>query len=360
MSTDRAFFVSGQFHIFDSMRKEKCPYCQKEVSYKQINHHVQTCFKNPEVYNYPEIVQIDSLESDVAVKLSKESDHYKAFQKISFRCKDCGKEVVTYFQTLEHARHQFCCVPCSQKRTNLERYGVANAALIPSSKEKRKQTSLKKYGCESPTQNREVKAKLWANRSQEAFSKKMKEVWENKTEEQRETQRLHVSQTHQSFSEEKKQQIQEKHKQTCLEKYGVDSYQRSEAFRKDLPRRIKLSCKRCTYEGVHFDSSWELALWIYAQDHNLEIEKEPCSFEYIFEGKKHIYFPDFRFQGKLLELKGNHFYRGNYASSRTQYKVDVVAKEHGVEVWYRDDTLPYLEYMVQKEGKGWYKKYKNK
>lgn len=43
--------------------------------------------------------------------------------------------------------------------------------------------------------------------------------------------------------------------------------------------------KRYLYQNQHFDSSWELALWIYAKDHNEEIEREPCCFEYEFEGK---------------------------------------------------------------------------
>lgn len=340
--------------------KETCPYCLKDFSKIHLGYHIRNCFKNPENYPYPEVVHVESFDDELYQKISKEITHFRSQQKVSYICKGCGKKVTTYFTSLEYARHPFYCVSCSQKRTNMERYGVTNAALIPESKEKRKRTSLKKYGCENPTQSAEVKAKLWANRDQEEFSEKMKQVWENKTPEQRAAQKLHVSQTHQAFSEEKKQQIKEKHKQTCLQKYGADSYQKSEAFRKDLPRRMSVGNKRYTYGTEHFDSSWELALWVYAQDHNLEIEREPCSFDYIFEGKKHIYFPDFRFQGKLLELKGNHFYRGNYASSRTQYKVDVVAKEHNVEVWYLKEIKPYLEYMVQKEGKGWYRKYKNK
>lgn len=341
-------------------RTFECPYCKRTLAEKRRVQHEKSCLRNPANYNYPEIVDLSESDTKLFEKLSKEKKRFKINQKVRFICKDCGKEVITYFSLLEHAHQKFYCQTCSQKRTNLEKYGVTNAALIPGSKEKRKQTSLKKYGCENPIQSVEVKSKLWVNRDQEAFSEKMKEVWKHKTKEQREAQSLHVSQSRRARTPEQVELAKERHKQTCLKKYGADSYQRSEAFRKDLPRRIKLSCKRYTYEGVHFDSSWELALWIYAQDHNLEIEREPCSFDYIFEGKKSSYFPDFRFQGKLLELKGDHFYGGGCQSSRTQYKVNVVAKEHGVEVWYHEDIKPYLEYMVQKEGKDWYKKYKNK
>lgn len=35
------------------------------------------------------------------------------------------------------------------------------------------------------------------------------------------------------------------------------------------------ACKKYNYEGQMFDSSWELALWIYAKDHNEEIERDP-------------------------------------------------------------------------------------
>lgn len=56
---------------------------------------------------------------------------------------------------------------------------------------------------------------------------------------------------------------------------------------------------------MNFDSSWELAIWIYCKDHNISIEHNPCTFVYEYDGKQHLYLVDFRINGKLVEVKGD-------------------------------------------------------
>ena len=44
------------------------------------------------------------------------------------------------------------------------------------------------------------------------------------------------------------------------------------------------------YYGITFQSSWELAVWIYCIDHNIPIIRDPCMFEYKdFENSFHKY-----------------------------------------------------------------------
>ena len=71
------------------------------------------------------------------------------------------------------------------------------------------------------------------------------------------------------------------------------------------PEVIKKSRKRYKYQEISFDSSWELALYIYAVDHNEEIAREPIRLEYSYGNKVFYYYPDFLYNGQLIEIKGS-------------------------------------------------------
>jgi hypothetical protein len=72
------------------------------------------------------------------------------------------------------------------------------------------------------------------------------------------------------------------------------------------PEVIKKSRKKYKYQENSFDSSWELALYIYAVDHNEEITREPVQLEYSYDNKVFYYYPDFLYKGQLIEIKGAH------------------------------------------------------
>ena len=87
-------------------------------------------------------------------------------------------------------------------------------------------------------------------------------------------------------------------KHTCLQKYGVENYFQTMEFHKEANLKYY-------FQGERFDSSWELALWIYAKDHGEEIQRCPCVFSYVYKNKHHKYFPDFLYKGEMVEIKGN-------------------------------------------------------
>ena len=55
------------------------------------------------------------------------------------------------------------------------------------------------------------------------------------------------------------------------------------------------------------DSSWEVYFYIYYKDNGSNIKHEPCSFEYFVNGKKHLYYPDFKVSNRYYEIKGEQF-----------------------------------------------------
>lgn len=62
-------------------------------------------------------------------------------------------------------------------------------------------------------------------------------------------------------------------------------------------------------DNIKFDSKWEFEYYIYCMDHDMDIIREPKVLEFIFKGKVHYYHPDFMVDGRLVEIKGDHFFR---------------------------------------------------
>ena len=140
------------------------------------------------------------------------------------------------------------------KQTCLERYGVENYTQTDEYKKKSKRTNLEKYGVENYSQTDECKEKM---------------------------------------------------RQTCLERYGVESFSQTNDFAKYHRKQIE-------YDGITFDSSWEVIVYKYCKENNIFCEYQPdITFEYEYDGKKHYYHPDFLINGKLYEVKGEQFFEGD-------------------------------------------------
>lgn len=326
----------------------KCKYCQKEISPRQLSHHEKCCklaseFKD--VLSLRDLENIDLKNLPLAV-LKK--------CKVELTCDTCSR-LISKSLAAWKVRPLTTCAMCCRKDHLLEKYGVTNVGQLTSTKEKYKQTCLQKFGVEHASKSNVIKEKLWANRSKDEASETQRNIWKERVVDGTKTQILSKTfEKRSSFSDERKNEIKEKAKQTCRERYGAEYWQCSEVFKTGLRERISKACKKYRYGNITFDSSWELALWIYAKDCNEEIEREPCYFEYEYNGATHTYIPDFRYKGKLLEIKGDH-----YKDDKTKAKL-LVAKENDIQVLYQKDVQPYLDYMKQKEGRLWRLKYKNR
>ena len=59
------------------------------------------------------------------------------------------------------------------------------------------------------------------------------------------------------------------------------------------------------YDGIYFDSPYELAYYIYCINHGKKITRCNDRFKYINSaGQLRTYHPDFRVDGKIVEIKG--------------------------------------------------------
>ena len=171
--------------------------------------------------------------------------------------------------------------------------------------------------------------------------------------------------------------FQESVKQYWKNKYGVENPSQVPEIQKKVRKIIneryngRTPSVRYIYFGITFDSSWELAVWIYCIDHNIPIIRDPCMFEYKdFENNFHKYIPDFSINGKLVEIKGNHYFKEDGTMHRPYNKLHHGSKEltyeeksyyddlyerkhqcgieHGVEFWKESICKKYIDYCNTK------------
>lgn len=151
--------------------------------------------------------------------------------------------------------------------------------------------------------------------------------------------------------------IKTKVRNTCLEKYGVDSYSKTLEFAKKRKQRY-------FYKDNYFDSSWELAYYIYNIDKGISIIREPVKLEYEYKGKKCYYFPDFKVNDKLIEIKGNQFFKDNdminiYNIEDKQFSAKYkCAIANDVKFLKHEDVIPCLNYVKNTYGKDYLKSFR--
>lgn len=110
------------------------------------------------------------------------------------------------------------------------------------------------------------------------------------------------------------------------------------------------SYKYGTYNGIHCDSSWELAFVIWNIEHNNKIERCNEVRTYIEDGIEKLYYPDFVVNDSIIyEVKG---LKNNNAILKQQFNNDII-------FLYRADMKPYIDYVVNKYGKDFIKLYNN-
>lgn len=215
------------------------------------------------------------------------------------------------------------------EKTCLERYGVRFSTQSEIMKEKSKKTCQERYGVDN------------GGGSQKALDKMKK----------------HFMEKYGVDNPWKSKEIIEKIKQTHLERYGVVAYTQTEEYQ----RKAK---KRYTYNNVTFDSSWELAFFIFHKDLGHNINRYTKGI--IYKDKKggiHKYFPDFEIDEKLYEIKGTQFYSGKTFDGGI-FKSDIYKSKYQCMIENNvniiTDIKPYLKYINEKYGKGYLQNFRNK
>lgn len=228
-------------------------------------------------------------------------------------CKMCGNPVGWYGKNNDF--RTYCSRKCQYsdddfwggvRGTCKERLGVENPFQSESVKERIKERHMEKLGVEYPMQSEAVKVKsresCIANLGVENPSQS-EEVQEKKEE----TAFKNYGVKHPLQSAV----VQERMRNTCIERWGYDNFSKSPLFA--LYHR-----SRILHDGIWFDSHWEVKVYDFLVEHGIpfDYQIEPIPYEY--DGVMHCYFPDFRVNGRIYEVKGDHFFRMNESTGQEE------------------------------------------
>lgn len=248
------------------------------------------------------------------------------------------------------------CNSEKRKKTNLKRYGTEELFSKKEIKEKIKQTRLKKYGCEEIGSSETIKLKRKHTLQQKWGVSSIGQLACIPEIRQKINATIQTKYNVENISQSK--QIKEKKIASIKKRYGVDHFAQTDLYHEKCR-------KKYLYNSLYFDSKPELALYIYAQDHQEDIIRQPIALEYLFKGKTHLYYPDFKYKGSLVELKGDQFFKkGKLVNPWDSSLNELYEAKHqcglknGVFFWTSKDYNFALDYMKKTYGNQWDQQYK--
>ena len=251
-----------------------------------------------------------------------------------------------YGKGIKHA-HQVPELHQKAYNTTCKHFNSDHPFSSPEMISKYKKGNIEKYGVEWSLQSPEVRKKA---------NDKMLELYG--------TENLFYS-----------KEFQESVKQHWKNKYGVENPSQVPEIQKKVREIINerynghTPSVRYVYFGTTFDSSWELAVWIYCIDNGIPIIRDPkIKIEYKdVYGKIHETTPDFMINGKCVEIKGSHYVDGDkwiYPYGRNNSGITLSKQEkdyfndlynskkialidNNVTLMYDKDVEPYVNYCDQ-------------
>jgi len=233
------------------------------------------------------------------------------------------------------------------KKTNLERYGNEYAVASNIVRKKAKETNLERYGSETPFPfncnklNEIIKEKYNVDNISQLDEIKIKKE---------ESCLKHFGVSNPSYSKE----VLSKIENTLYQRYGVKHPLQYREF------QLKTKSKYI-YEDINFDSSWELIFWLYNKEvlnNNITRILDPLIYYYNDEEFK--YFPDFKIDDKIYEIKGDHFFNdegilidpwdnSEYGNGKAKAKYDCMLENH-ITILRGNDIKPYYNWFKEKYG----------
>ena len=268
--------------------------------------------------------------------------------------------------SFEKGFRKHCCPQCakdSDERKRLyaetckKKYGVENISQYEGTKKKKEEKAFAKYGVKNVSQAQEVKDKIAATNIERYGAK--------------------------TFLASEEGIV--KRKETCFERYGVDSFSKTpmhtekmkatnrKNYDTDWPQQnrefMRNMHKRYTFDNMNFDSSFELAIYIWCKDHKIEFEYQPnVIFTYEHDGIVRTYEPDFVIEGKVIEVKGDHFFKEDGTMQNPwDHSLDALYEakhqcmlKNNVEIWKMPDCQIYVDYVSTTYGKDYLKQFKDK
>jgi len=169
------------------------------------------------------------------------------------------------------------------KQTRIKKFGVDHHLKLPEFLNKQKKTNLKRHGVENISQLQETKDKVKATTNE------------------------HYGVENASQSEV----VKEKKKQTSMDNFGVSHHLKDyNLLQKHFKAQYKV--KRYKDTEIYYQGSYELYFLEKMEEKGLlEKVSNGKSYDYIYDGKSHVYHTDFFYNGSNIEIKSGWTYNKN-------------------------------------------------
>lgn len=242
--------------------------------------------------------------------------------------------------------------------TKKEKWGDATY----NNREQAKKTMKEKYGYDFWMQCPE-NGKLYSDRFKNytdedwrAFKENVSNGLLNRTQqEKKDWQKLRLE-TISKYTDKQKEKIRNKKKTTWYKKSQYELHQIQQ-------KRAKNSKHKYEYKQLSFHSFDEMCYYIYIKENtNYKIVRNEMNFylPYYYDGKMLSYYPDFKVDNKIIEIKGLQFFenknpngkfinpydRNQDAKYEAKYKCMI---DNNVEII--TDTKQYTDYVINKYGR---------
>ena len=287
------------------------------------------------------------MKNVVSIELTEDPKDLACRQSdyVRFNCRECGQptEIKKYY-LMKHSKYGYICHFCKSK------------VYMKTVLEKREATWQNKYGCKNPSQNKDVHAKQIESLS------KIDKI--EKEQRRRET----CQEKYGVSNPMKLKSTLDKRVETWKEKYGVENVAQLDE------NKIKTREKGRTiwtylYNGLYFDSSWELQFYRYLEDNCKDFQYKPQPLKYEDGDKHRLYFPDFLVEGTYIEIKGDHLIKDGKLTVPEYFHDDGKLKQkyeskqkcmdfYEVKILSLKGLKPIIEENNSKYGKNWVIKYR--
>ena len=195
-------------------------------------------------------------------------------------------------------------------QTCLEKYGVEYVLQLEAVKKKGIETSKKHWGVEHPSQSEEVKQRV-----KQTYKEHYGVDHPMQTEEVKERLRKTMLDLYDAEYSLQVDEIKQKIQDTMMDKYGVLWFPQSEEYHKKSHKPYT----NPKYPDMTFGSSWEFFVYDFLLENHIDFEYQPAiSLPYEYKETHHTYHPDFRIGDKIVEVKGDNFFRVNEKTGKEE------------------------------------------
>ena len=242
------------------------------------------------------------------------------------KCQRCGKDFVKSFSPQHPPSQLHCDIFCAQQdqlvKDQIRHTKEVNHTTTRDLLERTKARNLERIGCEWYFQTDDFKEKALSTMLSNGYD-------------------------HPMHSDEIKSQMSAN--------YFIKTGYAFPFQNPEVQKRIK---GKYFYDDRHFDSSPELAYYIWLKDNGIQFDREPTYFQYEFDGKTRFYIPDFIVEGQYIEIKGDQFFKED-GTMRNPFNSDDDARyeakhqcmlKNNVRILTTEDYMSYIDYVKAKYG----------